>query len=749
MDDTETGRTMAFFAHSRQDSGKDSWQRLESHLSQVAERAGTFADEFGNGDWARLAGWLHDLGKFNPQFQRYIARQSGYDEYESEDSAGKVDHSTAGAIFAVEKCRGAGRILAYLISGHHTGLPDWFHEPGVGGDLLTRLGKADLLEAIRVHLPDDVIQILDCPNSKPAVNCPAGFHLWIRFLYSCLVDADFLDTETFMDKDRSVLRGGTDTIGVLLEKFDRHMEKLTAGAEDTPVNTVRRSILEGCRTAGKSADRSGVFSLSVPTGGGKTLASMAFALEHARRYKKNQVIMAIPFTSIIEQTAGVYKTVFGEENVIEHHSNVDPEKETQRNSIAAENWDAPVIVTTNVQLFESLFASRSSRCRKLHAIVNSIIILDEAQTIPTEFLLPILSVLTTLVNDFKVTLVLCTATQPALSGRIGTISNGMDGFQDVKEIIASPGYGFSALDRVSLILPNDWQEPVQWDELAAELSQLSQVLCIVNTRKDCRELHKLMPEGTHHLSASMCPEERSHQIGIIKRKLKDKTVIRVISTQLVEAGVDIDFPVVYRALAGFDSIIQAAGRCNREGRMKEPGKVKVFVPPGNAPPGFLRTGQNTTRDLAAVKQLDFSPATSRTYFEMLYSNQPSFDVRDILPKLSKDAREVKIQFRTAARDFKLIDDNGHKAIVIWYENGKVDSLKWIAQLRNKGPSRTLLRRLQRFTVSVPDREFHYYRSQGMVEEIHGFWIQSTHLLYRCGLGIVEQDPNWNGSDFIW
>lgn len=738
-----------FYAHSKENVDREKWQILEAHLCQVAQIASTFAEDLCNGDWASSAGLLHDLGKYNPAFQNYISQQPDWEEPLGDvKRSRKVDHSTAGALLAVEKFKAMGVILSYLITGHHAGLPDWYHETGVGGDLETRLGNKELLDKIREYLPEELIKNIKAPSTRPVVDNSKFFHLWLRMLYSCLVDADFLDTENFMSPEKSTLRGNYKDLSALKPLLDNYLTCLTQKAEDTQVNRLRKQVLEECRKRAKS--ESGIFSLTVPTGGGKTLSAMAFALEHALKHGKRRVIMAIPFTSIIEQTAGIYKNIFGYDHVIEHHSNFDPEenKETSKSRLATENWDAPIIVTTNVQLFESLFAARSSACRKLHNIVNSVIILDEAQTIPAEYLEPILNVLKALVKYFNVTLVLCTATQPALCGRIGSSSNSITGFEHVREIISNPSELAVQLNRVEIGFPENIDQPIDWADLAQELRKYERVLCIVNTRKDCRQLHGLMPSETIHLSAGMCAEERSDVIRTIKEKLKHKEAVRVISTQLVEAGVDIDFPVVYRVLAGLDSIAQAAGRCNREGKMDLPGKVKVFVSPKPAPPGFLRKGQDTTKELVsccAPESPDFSPSTIKRYFELFYSNLNSFDSKNILGKLTDNAHEMKIQFRTVARDFKLIDESGSQSIIVWYENSKANSLELIEQLNNIGPKRWLLRKLQRFSVSVPKYEFQFYRDQGMVEEVHGFWIQNTHLLYKEGIGVVGQDSDWNSQ----
>ena len=352
---------------------------------------------------------------------------------------GKIDHSSAGALHAFKKNEQIGKILAYLIAGHHAGLPDWYYQAGVGGALSERLENLGNLQvALNGNPPSDILDTL-LPSSSP---CQSKFqnvepvHVWIRMLFSCLVDADFLDTEAFMKPEQAETRKANVDLAALKQKFERFMADKLTGAQDTAVNRARTSILDKCRE--QASSEPGVFSLTVPTGGGKTLSSMAFALDHALRYGKKRIIVAIPYTSIIEQTADEYRKVFGNDAVLEHHSNLDPEKETALSKLATENWDAPIIVTTNVQLFESLFASRTSACRKLHNIVNSVIILDEAQMLPTEFLQPIVSVIKSLAKYFKTSIVLCTATQPVLSGKVGTGKNVLKGFREgsVRELMA-------------------------------------------------------------------------------------------------------------------------------------------------------------------------------------------------------------------------------------------------------------------------------------------------------------------------
>ncbi len=502
-----------------------------------------------------------------------------------------IDHSTAGAIHAIRQFGAHGRILAYLIAGHHAGLPDWSAADTQGKALSIRLGadQNHLLDRIPEQAIPQGIFTQAKPTTKPHGG-PNGLHLWLRMLFSCLADADFLDTEAFMDGDKAASRSDYRDLPDLLTDFDQYMANKSASAEPTPVNVIRADILRQCRE--KATLNPGLFSLTVPTGGGKTLSGMAFALRHAVQHNKQRIIYVIPYTSIIEQTAGIFREIFGD-NVVEHQANLDPEKEDARSRLATENWDAPIIVTTNVQFFESLFAARSSRCRKLHNIVNSVVVLDEAQLLPPEFLQPIADVMNQLASHYGVTFVLSTATQPALGSFQTFGSPAFRGLDNVQEIMHDPDALYQQLKRVEVSVPVDLQTPRDWQSLAAELLQHPSVLCIVSRRDDARELHRLMTaheEGkdTLHLSALMCGEHRSEVIADIKARLQRNEPVRVISTQLVEAGVDVDFPVVYRALAGLDSIAQAAGRCNREGKQEGMGRVVVFVPPKPAPPGLLR-----------------------------------------------------------------------------------------------------------------------------------------------------------------
>jgi len=744
---------------------------LAAHLQSVACIAASFSEAFEPAAvtqrWAYLAGLWHDLGKYRPGFQRYL-RQSDNPDAHIEGKVGgrEKTHSAAGALWAMRKLGEAhgpngalaARVLAYLIASHHAGLYDW------DGGLKERLDESDcqteLAEALAAHPPESILDHGDFLPSLDQIPCgAAGFSLWVRMLFSCLVDADFLDTEAHFDAGKPARRKGFSALDTMLVAFDEHMVTKTASASASPVNTLRTKILLQCRE--KAALPPGFFSLTVPTGGGKTLSSLAFALKHAEAHGKRRVIYAIPYTSIIEQTADVFHEVFkalGDEVLIEHHSQADAAEkdETARSRLACENWDAPLVVTTNVQLFESLFAAKTSRCRKLHNILNSIIVLDEAQQLPPEFLQPILDVLNLLVKHYGVTVVLCTATQPALNSTdYFDKSNNLRGLDNVREIIDKPDELFDALKRVTVELPPDWNISTPWAEMAEKIAAEDCVLSIVSTRKAARELHRLLPPGTLHLSALMCGAHRKAIIDQIKARLKakregfDLQPLRVVSTQLVEAGVDIDFPVVYRALAGLDSIAQAAGRCNREGRLEEPGRVVVFVPPEPPPVGHLRkAAQACIRTLHGQQADPLARSLFATYFRDFYSTL-DLDGKKIVPMLKVEPKTLGVQFRSAADAFRLIDDKDSATVVVRYAEHSDEIEKLLGMLAAAGPARWLMRKLQRYTVSIHKRVADKMLEQGgLTLPMPGLYVQvNADNLYDSTLGLMLDEDIYNPGGF--
>lgn len=699
------------------------------------------AGTFGGSAWAYLAGLWHDLGKYRPAFQAYIRGQSGFEQENAhiEGQGKRIPHSTAGALLACDRFGPAGRVLAYLIAGHHAGLYDW-NSPNDSLEYRLKLptSRQELEEALKAA-PHDLLEIDGfIPDLRNIPGGKDGFALWVRLLFSALVDADFLDTERYMDPERFAQRQNFPTLEDLIPKFERYMAELMANASPTEVNTLRAAILEQCRQ--KAWDKPGLFSLTVPTGGGKTLSSLAFALTHAKHYGKRRVIYVIPYTSIIEQTAEIFRGIFGDA-VIEHHSNAEPnpDQETTATRLACENWDAPIIVTTNVQFFESLFASKPSRCRKLHNIAKSVVVLDEAQLLPPEFLQPILDVLNLLAAHYGVTVVLSTATQPALSTQeYFDPKQNLRGLDDVREIVADPDDLYHRLERVRVHLPTDWQQPTDWDTLAQELVKHASVLAIVNRRQDARELWQRMPAGTLHLSALMCGAHRSQVIRDIKARLHAGIPTRVVSTQLIEAGVDVDFPVVYRALAGLDSIAQAAGRCNREGMMAR-GEVVVFIPPTPAPPGLLRKGEDACRSV--LHGHDGRPLHRNLfaeYFKRFY-HACNLDEQDIVKLLKVDGQTLAVNFRTAAERFRLIRDEDSVPVIVRYAEEDRAVEKWLATLRKEGPQRWLMRQLQRYIVTIHRRDAQRLLGQGDIEQVApGLYAQVSDWLYDPVLGLKPE-----------
>jgi len=739
-----------FYAHSLPGRPQSEWQKLEDHLKATAGLAWRFAEPFGSTDWAWNAAWLHDFGKATNAFQGYLARSNGLDDSEYDADGSQSNHASAGAALAEEKLETrVGRILAYLSSGHHAGLPDWYTAETGNAALPIRLeeGRKNL-EHIRNFAQEVIGELRSVKRPPDCIKKSEYFHLWVRMLFSCLVDADYLDTERFVEPEKAVGRGEFPGLEKLAQKFFPALANLERDARKTPVNAIRAEIRQACERAAESPR--GLFSLTVPTGGGKTLSAMAFAVRHALKHGHQRVIYVIPYTSIIEQTAEILGQYFGAENVVEHHSNLAPERETQRSQLASENWDAPIVVTTNVQFFESLYAAKSSRCRKLHNIVNSVVILDEAQLLPPQLLAPCVDAMNQLARNYGVTLVLATATQPALF----SLPKPCPSLEKATEIVPPELNLYDRLKRVEYSLPADLSKGCEWTEIAARLQQHEQVLCVVNRRRDCHDLFRLMPEGTIHLSALMCGEHRSRVITEIKQRLEDDLPIRVISTQLVEAGVDIDFPVVYRALAGLDSIAQAAGRCNREGKLNESGRlgqVHVFVPPKPAPRGLLLKGENKTRELFSLPDFDpQKPELYTRYFNLFYSAVSDTGADWLRDRLVKDVNPTLcFQFRTAGQEFKLIDDQAQKPVIVRY--GKSEG--WLDELRKIGPKRQNMRHLQRYTVNLSVRMVEIMLADGRLEEVDskkapGIIAQSNLKLYDSIVGLKVYQEHLPVEDLV-
>lgn len=710
-----------YYAHSTEKVDKSDWQILSEHLLNVAQLAEYFADAFCAGRWGRCAGLLHDAGKATEDF---IGRLEGKPQ--------RVDHSTFGARLARDTTGRLGLVLSYVIAGHHGGLPDGGNQET---ELHFRLKNGKIPQNVEL-LPEVTIkENLDLPFKLSLDRSGFSLSFFTRMIFSCLVDADFLDTEAFCNPEQTQYRPKSSADQIfheLSKRLNNFLKEKSQQVDQSPVNVLRQAILAQC--LGKAKLPQEIFSLTVPTGGGKTFSSMAFALEHAVTHNLKRIIYAIPFTSIIEQNAKIFQEVLGQEYVLEHHCNFtesdvpDNQAYNRRRGLASENWDFPIVVTTNVQFFESLFSNKTSRCRKLHNIARSVIVLDEAQIIPTEYLEPCIAVLRELVENYGCTLLLCTATQPALDDS----SKLRVAFPVIREIVDAPETVYKKLRRTEVNFTGRLTDC----DLASRLSEELQVLCIVSTKPRARTIfeHLHKREGLFHLSTNMYPMHRRRVLENIRARLKDKKTCCVVSTSLVEAGVDLDFPVVFRAMAGLDSIAQAAGRCNREGRMGALGKVHVFEEekPPNMPwlkRCIARAGE-TLRTMPNSDPLDL--AVMRRYFELLYDVQ-DLDNKQIWQLLNpKLCKELHLPFKEAAQLFRFIEDESTGVIVA----KETEAKKLIHELRYTEYPRSTLRKLQQYTVNVRSKDLSVLVNLGAVEMIHDQYpVLCNENAYDDGVGL--------------
>ena len=675
-------------------------QTLEAHSRNVGELASQFAAEFGCGDIARVMGLLHDKGKEQVEWQKYLQGITGYNKEYANVKQGP-NHAYVGALLARNQYPTLASLLAYPIMGHHAGLYDYSDYDEVMD------GKS---------IPSDVDTTkLNIPLSTKNLKSLKSFecnHI-IRMLFSCLVDADRLDTEAFINPEQASLRGGKKTLQELAPFLEMHIadkkrEIKEKHKDKTTINIVRNLVQEECRK--KSKCEPGFYSLTVPTGGGKTLSSLVWAMNHAIHHNKKRIVIAIPYTSIIVQTAQTLRGIFGVENVLEHHSNVsyeslcdkedkDEDKLAQQMKLATENWDYPIIVTTNVQLFESMYSNRPTPCRKLHNLCNSVLILDEVQALPTQYLQPIVNALKTYQRQFGMSVLFTTASQPVLEGRHqGTTPRiTLDGIDKITEIIPNDFELHNKLRRVNLHFD---ERQSSYDEIAERMKQYDRVLCVVNSRRAAKEIFDRLPDDDkYHLSRLMCPIHVRETIDDIIDKLRNsKKKIRVISTQLIEAGVDIDFPFVLRQEIGLDSVLQAAGRCNREGSDSR-GEVYVFSlnEEKEYPNSFMEKSNNARKRLS--KNLDwFSPDAMAAYFLKLYKGYTeTFDKVDIKKKLESPSYYL---FKTVGEKFKLIDDNT-RSVIVNYGDAEV----LVNQVKQEGVTYELMNALGQYTVNVSKSNF--------------------------------------------
>ncbi len=751
---------MTYFAHSGS-PGKGEGQLLCAHLKETACLAAEFGAPFGLEQLAFITALFHDLGKYDPRFQERLAGKNI-----------RVDHSTAGAVVLRDLAKGmdpysrlVAEMGAYAILGHHAGLPDRnTSEPscykmrirGFQDGRLDPVWKSEIEFDLDGIAPDWLKPMIRRDNPH------LGFDLSVvgRMLFSCLVDADFKNTEEFYTQlEKREVDRAWPALQALLSAFHSRFNAHMAGLDqDGDLNRLRRDILAHVR--GKAGLPPGLFTLTVPTGGGKTLVSLGFALDHAAAHGHSRIIYTIPFTSIIDQTADIFRRVLGDDVVLEHHSAIEEDEAvarhewpTSRNKLklAMEDWAAPIVVTTNVQFFESLFAARTSRARKLHNIAGSIIILDEAQTIPRPLLKPCVRMLDSLARLFGCTIVLCTATQPAL-GKTGP--GGEPGFPDGldldpgRELAPDPEELAGRLRRARIVPGGERDN----DALVKALEGEPQALVIVNSRKHALELYRQAQQagldGLVHLTTRQCAAHRREILRGVRGRLKDGQPCRVVATSLIEAGVDVDFPKVWRAEAGWDQVMQAAGRCNREGkRPLEDSIVTVFSAPDYPPPREIKSLiGDTTRALKDFQGNTQSLEAIRKFFgEVYWRAGPELDQKEILPAFKFGGSGTDFAFREVGQKFRMIESDMVPVIVPWDEKAKdaVDKLRI-----DKIPSGLIARKLQTYVVQVPKKARELLVHYGHVAfesptlRADQFAVLQAESLYDPEVGLLWETPEY-------
>lgn len=725
---------MQIYAHSQNEHSE--FQSLNDHLKRTAKLCREFAGDFDSGELGYRLGLWHDLGKIDRKFQ---------DKLVSQDQSIKVDHKFAGALIA----QGYWAPISFLIACHHGGLTD------LKGEFKSELQQKQkdlklkqtveeanrFLKSLQIEETPFPTQIQEhLPEFLRNNPSELEGEFFFRMLFSCLVDADFLDTENHLSPEKASFRGREWSMDELMEDFNRRHSEF--GEAVSEVDALRNDVYQSCLKAAERAP--GFFRLQVPTGGGKTLSSLAFALKHAKQHRLKRIIYSIPYTSIIDQTAGTFKEIFGYEKVLEHHNafslevdeeNFDPK--VIRWKLAAENWDFPLIVTTTIQLFESIFSNKISKLRKIHNLSRSIIILDEAQTLPVNLLEPMLDVLQRLVRNYHTTVLLCTATQPAFDGN--PYLKGID--EPINEVIAEPELLYSRLKRVEYEIPA-LEEKWSWERVAGEMRASEQALAVVNTRSDALALLEALEPGddVFHLSTLLCGRHRRDVLDLVKKLLEADEPCLLVSTQVVEAGVDLDFPLALRALGPLDSIVQAAGRCNRNGRLKS-GRVVVFEPEaGGMPKGTYRTGADCAVTILKRGLNLNEPDTYLEYFRCFYQ---------MVDKGDKTIQEIRKNFDypKVAERFKMIEDSTIPVIVDYRglsgEKGMIDGI--LEGWGYKSP-RALLRLLQPFMVNIYQKQVANFIREGLMKEIHpGLfrWLGS----YNKKRGIIFE--NINPDDLVF
>lgn len=719
---------MEFIAHIKKEDEVWKIHSLEDHLLSVSHLSGDFADKFGACSFGRLIGLWHDLGKYKVEFQERIGIKSGYDvEAHLEGKTAKsVKHAVTGAIYTLERFQNSEilkKLVAMPILCHHSGLRNF------GIDINSQISdpiETEHLAKVRDAIPSNISLGVEL---RPLSRSFSDHSLLIRMLFSSLIDADRLDTEKFMSPEKFKERYHKT---ILLEDLNKlltdSLSKMGKNSEKTKLNVIRENIRNVVES--KSTTTPGFFTLTVPTGGGKTLTSLSFALKHALANKMDRIIYAVPYLSIIEQTGTIFKQILGEDSIVEHHSSIDVAHgtENQQNRLLTENWDHPLIVTTNIQLFESLFSSKTTKLRKIHNLTNSVIILDEAQMIPPDFLQPIIRVMKELVKYYNVTFILCTATQPAFGSR-DSINFKFDGIDNAVELAPDPSKLFEDLVRVKINKPED--RKYTHTEIAHEINKNHQCLVIVNRKEDAFGIYSHIYGCKYYLTTNLCAEHRRNILTQIKDHLGRNESVIVVSTQLIEAGVDIDFPVVFRAVSGLDSIAQAAGRCNREGLLKDSngnskyGEVFLFHPEKSSPVGHLRQAEQA--GMACINQFDnlINPEAFESYFNELFWVKGDLGLdKHGIHKLGQILyfEEINEKFRIIKEDVK--------QVIVPYGDGKsiIEEIQAI-QKKKWNIDYKIIKKAQRYSVNIRTDIYSRLLSDGVIFEVEGIVGYLENTLY--------------------
>jgi CRISPR-associated endonuclease/helicase Cas3 len=802
---------VTYLAHQRKHDGAE--QSLEEHLLGVAGEAQAFAAKIGLGEQGEIIGLLHDLGKYSQEFQAYFRSAVGLinpdeDDYvDARGLKGKVDHSTAGAQLVWEELskqgqlgQMTGQILALCIASHHSGLIDCLssNAKGLGEDIFTRrMGKFDgrthlqeaktnmdpliagrfrelasnpsLVNGLKESLRQVTLRDLTkgvAPQQNSVTQFKIG--LLVRLLFSCLIDADRINTADFENPKAAAtrLKGKYAEWDVLIERLERRLQSMVVRY---PIDEFRSRISNRCRES--AARAKGIFTLTVPTGGGKTLASLRFALHHAKEWKMDRVIYVIPFTSIIDQNADVVRQILEPSGVepgsvvLEHHSNLTPEEQTWKSKILSENWDAPVIYTTNVQLLETLFGAGTRGARRMHQLANAVLVFDEIQTLPINCIHLFCNAINFLVEHCGSTVILCTATQPLLN-RVEQSKGALRMTTD-SEIMPDVTNLFADLKRVEVInqsKPGGWTNEEIARLAVEEAAQSKSCLVIVNTKRSAQALFQLCRNETqmpvYHLSTSMCAAHRGERLAEIRKRLENAERTVCISTQLIEAGVDIDFGAVIRFMAGLDSIAQAAGRCNRNGRSTL-GRVHVVNPSDESIDRLkdIDSGKNTTARLLDEYEKQsagfgndlLGPEAMEWYFHYYFFDRRSdmdypvsagtlghddtlLNLLSVNPHATTEFSRssggtapnlyLRQSFMSAAKAFNAIDAPTRGVIVPYGEEGKAIINELCAAFMIEKQF-GLLRRAQRFTVNVFPHELRRLREIHAVHEVQ----EGTDILY--------------------